>query len=106
MNPQPPSPPAKASATNHQAAGATHDHGSPDALASIFPNEHERQRYERTLHQLSKHTVSVRKLAERARLTHRVDDVRRALRADVRYEKINARGPERYARRLARSVYA
>jgi hypothetical protein len=65
-------------------------------LLRILPDACERARYQDALHRLCMGELPVTKLARRASLAHRLEDVRRALRADARFEKVHAHGPERY----------
>lgn len=72
----------------------------PPGLSAIFPEPKVRARYLRALHKLSMHEVSTWRLAQRAKLTDRAAEVRAALRADPRYERVHEPGPERYRLRV------
>lgn len=62
-------------------------------LADYFPNPEEQRRYEIALRRLSMRPVSPARLAEHARLTHRLDDVRRALQEDPSVRAGSRQGP-------------
>ena len=67
-----------------------------DWLVCIFPDARERSRYASTLRRLSMKPVSAWRLADRARLRHRLREIRAALRRDLRFARVEKRGPERY----------
>ena len=73
----------------------------PEGLATILPDAEERRRYLYALRRLAKGPVTPGRLAQRARLDHRAAQVRLALRADPRLERVRVpiRGPERYVLR-------
>lgn len=68
-------------------------------LADYLPHPEEQRRYEIALRRLSMRPVSPARLAEHAHLTHRLEDVRRALQEDPRYARVPGRARERYMRR-------
>jgi hypothetical protein len=73
----------------------------PPGLSAILPDPDERRRYLSTLHRLAMRPITPQRLAERAKLKRRVTEVRAALRADPRFERVREPldGPERYALR-------
>lgn len=73
----------------------------PDCLATILPDPEERRRYLAALHRLAMRPITPARLAQRAKLTHRMAEVKAALRADPRFARVREPldGPERYALR-------
>lgn len=65
-------------------------------LKAFLPDPAERRRFLNYLPRLSMRAVSVPKLLRRAGLEHRSREVRAALAADPRYERLARRGPERW----------
>lgn len=67
-------------------------------LARLFPDPEERRRYVVALRRRTMRPLTPMRLARRARLEHRLPQVRAALRADARLRRVREPldGPERY----------